>query len=433
MKPSALALVLATGCSSALDIPADRAILDWTSASAAGKDRSQLPQGFSAPDVHVCAADPTRAYLAELFVNGLDNPQVLWHWAPVVPGPNRSLPTLQQPEFSISGAVAQTDDSNDDVLADHPFGTDVDVDIAPDAPYAFMPFQPLRSSFLHAEVEVRAFPRAALGFAPQAGDRTLMRGNWVLDCGHPPYGAEMHPPTFMSFARALDPRTTIAALVVVPYRSSLLFAQDPGTAIALANTARFSLSSTRPFPTALVNAVEEAIFLGEQHIATHSLMVANRFDSLDFIVCAPLPKPPGAMLRASWRLTARSGISVSASEIGSAGCVRFVAAMSASYSPMPLSLQLAEWSWQAMSDSASSQLGATIDVRQAIISALQARGFNASNSAALQPQNSPLVDAYAALATEPGADQDLPTQVVGGADDQPFPMYGRVRVGWAGP
>ena len=53
-----------------------------------------------------------------------------------------------------------------------------------------------------------------------------------------------------------------------------------------------------------------------------------------------------------------------------------------------------------------------------------------SNSPALQPDHPPLVDAYAELQTRPGADQDAPTQVDSRADDQPFPLYGRVRVAW---
>ena len=429
---SAAFLVVALGCSPAgLQVPADRPLLSWTGTSAESRNRALLPAGFGAPDPHVCAADPTRAYLGELFANGIDKPQVLRHWAPVVPGPQASTPTLDQPEFSVAGTLAEVDDSGDDVLADHPFGTDVDADVAPDPAYAFLPFEHLRSSLLHTEIENRTFPRAALGFTPQAGDRAVMRGAWVLDCGHPPYGAELHPPTFMGYARAADARTTVAAAVVVPYRSSLIFSGDETLATALGNTARFSSGSA--FPLAMVQAIEDAVFLHLDRITTHSMMVANRFDTLDFLVCAPLPRPAGASLVASWRFTARTGVKVQATQLDGPGCVRLVATMDKTYAPKPLAFATADWTWQQLSDSASGQIGSNLDVRQAIIDALKARGLDASTAPAMQLDHPPRIDAYDTLQTRAGADQDAPTQLTFSADDQPFPLYGRVRVAWKTP
>lgn len=418
--------------SSSLSIPADRPLLLFSGSSATDRNSSLLPGGFTAPDERACAADPTRQYLGELFTNGIDNPEVLWHWAPIVPGPQKSQPTLNQPEFSIAGTLTEVDDSGDDVLADHPFGTDVDADVSPDPPYAFLPFEHLRSTMLHTEVENRIFPRAALGFTPQVGDRAVMRGAWVLDCGHPPYGAEMHPPTFMSYARAADPRTTISATVVVPYRSTLLFTGDPTLGTALTNTARYGAG--QPFPEAMIQAIETAVFTSAPRLTTHAMMIANRFDTLDFLVCAPLPKPPGATgVQASWRFTARTGVHLQTTQLDSAGCVRFVATMDQGYQPKSLDFASADWPWQQVSDSASGQINTTIDVRQEIIDALKAHGIDASQAPALQATNPPVIDAYAALQTLPGADQDAPTNVATSADQQPFPLYGRARVAWKGP
>ncbi len=420
-------LALAACSSGSITVPADRPLLSWTGTSAVDANRTRLPKNFTSPDEHACAADPTRVYLGELFINGIDNPQVSWHWAPIVSGPQAGSPTLSQPEFSLAGTLAVVDDSGDDVLADHPFGLDVNADVAPDPDFAFLPFEHLRSTLLHTELEMRTFPRDALGYSPQVGDRTLMRGVWVLDCGHPPYGAEMHPPTFVSYARKADDRTTIAATVVAPYRSSLLFNGDPALATALGNTARFSLG--KPFAQAMVDAIEEAILVSKDRITTHGMMIANRFDTLDFLVCAPLPRPAGAKLQASWRFTARNGVSLKTSKIESAGCVRFEATMNSSYQPKPLTFATEEWSWQQLSDSASGQIGASIDVRQEVIDALKSRGLDGSNAPALQLDHPPLIDAYAALQTLAGADQDSPAQIQT-SDDQPFPLYGRVRVSW---
>src|SRR3989442_2369972 len=228
-------------------IPADRPILLWYGSGAQDQNRRNLPPGFGDPDEPSCAADITRIYLGELFLQG--NIQVDWHWAPVVRGPNAARPTLDQPEFSLAGTLVDASDSTDDVLADHPFGLDVVADVTPDAAFAFLPFngQVFSQRALHPEIETRTFPRTQLGWVPQASDRTLMHGAWVLDCGHPPYGAEMHPPTFLSYARQADERTTIATAVVAPYRSSLLFNADLALATDFANTARFSDSASLPF------------------------------------------------------------------------------------------------------------------------------------------------------------------------------------------
>src|SRR5258708_35784939 len=98
MRP-AVVLAFTIGCSSsAISVPADRALLSWTGSSAADRNRAQLPNGFTAPDEHACAADTTRVYLAELFVNGIDNAPGNWHCAPIVGRPKATRPTLGQPE-----------------------------------------------------------------------------------------------------------------------------------------------------------------------------------------------------------------------------------------------------------------------------------------------------------------------------------------------
>src|SRR5437016_13065075 len=68
-------------------IPADRSILAWYGPGAEDRNRSLLPRGFNGPDVHSCAADPTRAYLAELFVAGRGR----------APGPGREAPHVPAP------------------------------------------------------------------------------------------------------------------------------------------------------------------------------------------------------------------------------------------------------------------------------------------------------------------------------------------------
>jgi hypothetical protein len=65
-----------------------------------------------------------------------------------------------------------------------------------------------------------------------------------------------------------------------------------------------------------------------------------------------------------------------------------------------------------------------------VLKALQSRGIDPSNPPpALQADHHPHIDAYAALQTRTGANQDAPIAITA-ADDQPYPFYGRVRVSW---
>src|SRR2546428_4929728 len=90
----ATVLVLALmGCSEQeFTIPTDRSILAWYGPGAEDRNHSLLPRGFNGPDVHSCAADPTRAYLAELFVAAGGGAPGPWDWAPPCVGPPRPEP-----------------------------------------------------------------------------------------------------------------------------------------------------------------------------------------------------------------------------------------------------------------------------------------------------------------------------------------------------
>lgn len=338
-----------------LSVPADRPILSFTGTTATERNEKLKPPGFTKPDQTRCAADPSRAYIGEIVKHGISDVQVDYHWAPVVPGPNPERPTLDQPEWSMAGILNSAADSDDDLLGDHPFGLDFVFNVRLDAPFTFSSFPDSGEHVIHCEIEQGTFPRAAFGFVPQKGDRVLLRGVWVLDCGHPPYSAELHPPTFLAFARQADATTTLNLTFVAPYRSSLLF--NPSVALA------------------------------------HALMIANRFEPIDYLVCAPLPRPPGAKLDASWRFAVRTGIEISVNADDESGCVRVRASMTGSYTPMPLPYKSADWSWEQLSASASEQFGSPIDVREEIGKVVEGLGLDPDTITALQADHPPLVDA----------------------------------------
>ena len=99
--------------------------------------------------------------------------------------------------------------------------------------------------------------------------------------------------------------------------------------------------------------------------------------------------------------------------------------MTSAYRPfLPVHQEVA-WTWAEISRQASDGAGMPIDVRQKIIDAL-----GGSNYPALALDNPPLIEKYAPLAPRPDAALDTPTAISAGADDQPYPFYGRARVSW---
>lgn len=410
----------------------DRPILLWSDDGPATANAAHLPADFQKPDQTVCAKDPARQYIGELFSHGLNDIQVDWHWAPVIGGPVPGRPTLNQPEFFLAGEVTGYGESDDDVLADHAFGLDANANVKLDTAFAYLGHADKAeggAGNIHTELEQRIFPRKELQFIPKSGDRTLMKGVWVLDCGHPPYGTEMHPPSFVSYGRAVSATETQAAVLFAPYRSSLLFHGDLALATKLDDEARFSDVGTGSFPHALIAAVTKALASKAEYVTAHALMVANRFDVLRFSVCAPLPRPSGAKLDASWRLTARTGVTLAVQADDAQGCVHVTATMTAAYVPAPLVYADQAWSWEQLSKSASGQLGASVDVRKEVQKIATKLGMD-PNAPALQADHPPHIDAYPALPLPAGADQDSPTAIASAVDSQAFPFYGRLRAAW---
>jgi hypothetical protein len=412
-------------------MPADRSILNFTGDTATAANQAALPADWSGIDRTRCAQDTTRRFIAELANHGITNPQVLFHWAPIVPGPNLSHPMEGMFDFYAAGKVDSPAESGDDVRADHPFGFDFTWDLAPDPKYAYMVTDDGGNGEhgLHSEIEMPAFPRQLFGYDPKAGDRCLETGAWVLDCGHPPYGAELHPPTFLAFARATSAQTTDSLAFVSPYRIAQLYASTPDKVTDFGDTSR--LVAAKPFPTFFILQVLKALQGSVDQIEGDMMMDALRFKRIEWDVCAPLPRPAGASLDATWRFTERTGVAIQAFADDKNGCVHLIATMDDHYKPATLTPTVVKWPWDELSASASDQYGQSIDVRQKLIDIAVSQGYsNAASNPALAADNPPRIDHYDALKPRAGADKSAPTAIITGADDQPFPFYGHVRATW---
>src|SRR5207244_6046874 len=58
------------------------------------------------------------------------------------------------------------------------------------------------------------------GFAePQVGDRALVMGRWIIDCGHGDYGTELHPMSFLAWSHPTG-STNVVHAYMNPYRDA---------------------------------------------------------------------------------------------------------------------------------------------------------------------------------------------------------------------
>lgn len=395
------------------------------------ENAAALPPGFTMPRETVCAADVTRGFISEIVDHGFDGAQVSYEWAPVAAGPAAMIPTIGQPEFIASGTVTGLERSGLDFRPSHPFGFDTTWDFRVDAAFRDLvhnrPGDSNDGDGIHAEIESGLFPDTLFGLTPMPGDRVAMKGAWILDCGHPPYEAEIHPPTFAAFARIVGD-DTVALAFANPYRSSQLYGAVDEV-VRFSEDTRFSSADSGPFTRALTLEVIQAA-LGEiRQFALHILVEATRFDPLTWFVCAPPRPSPAARLSFSYRYVARSGVTISAATRDDSGCLEFHAEMATGYKPATPIRKDRPWTWMEINSEASSQAGTAVDVRQLIVDALDGQGLP-SDVPALQADTPTLVDQYAALAPRAGVSDDNPVAIVRSADDQPFPFYGRVRIGW---
>lgn len=406
-------------------------LLSFDALSAAGANASHLPPGFTTPQQTACSPDVTRGFLAELNDHGVDNSQVPSEWAPIVPGPDPAAPTVGQPEFMLAGTLRAFVRSMLDFRPAHPFGLDTTWDAKVDDPFRGLVFNRPGGDppdVIHCEIESGLYPETALGFTPAVGDRVLLKGAWIFDCGHPAYEAELHPPTFLAFAR-LDGAATVSLAFVSPYRVTQLYG-PPELATAFDVSTRYKDPAVAPFPESLKNQVLLAALKAIDYFELRTLLEATRFEPLTWFVCASEPKPsPTATLSYSYRFVARSGVTVSAALRGSSGCLELHAEMSPAYKPAQPLRADQPWPWAQLNAEAATQIGSPIDVRQLILDALAQKGFT-GDVPALHADVAPILETFAPLAARSRADRDQPSAIIDGADDQPFPFYGRVRVFW---
>jgi hypothetical protein len=143
----------------------------------------------------------------------LANDPPRYEWTPVLNPSNET----EDRENGLSGTALLPHDSTADFWFSHPFGYDWNVDVAVDAEYSSLMSPILKddperdeaiqraknlgisvSNVLHVEMDSEFIPEQ---YRAQEGDRVVIYGRWIVDCGHDDFGAEIHPPLIFVAAR----------------------------------------------------------------------------------------------------------------------------------------------------------------------------------------------------------------------------------------
>jgi hypothetical protein len=142
-------------------------------------------------------------------------------WVPITGSHTQAVPML--------GWVTESRPAGDDDGATHEFWQNLNGHVWSDWDMFVHPVDPYRNLLAgneFMEVEVEYYPAqhffVANAGVPAPGDLYFAAGRWIIDCGHPDYASEIHPPFLSARIRtvggASDPRTEAAIWVDGYYR-----------------------------------------------------------------------------------------------------------------------------------------------------------------------------------------------------------------------
>ena len=314
----------------------------------------------TAPQVDLLSAcgSTTATYLAEL-VNGSPlDAQVLREWGDCVAGGK---------DVMVSGRVAATHLGPTDLPMDHPFADDLSMDVVLDPPCeAFAQTLgtvsvavgeggeaggeeeeeagPADQTTMHVEISSGFIPHlpstatpppnetvrqaadanlAAASFqpgftGPQPGDRVIVMGRWIIDCGHPNFAAELHTMSFLAWTHTETNGTTTARFFYNPYRDTELYASmTPAQLGAVDDTTRYA--SAQPFPHYFIQEILGLDSGTTDRLRSLELIEATHVSPVDWEIS--LPEGSGSNLTLHYDVVARPGTAVSFTQDASRGCV----------------------------------------------------------------------------------------------------------------
>jgi hypothetical protein len=371
----------------------------------------------------------------------------------------------------LSGTAVSPEISEGDMPFTHPFGFDWEFYVAPDQPYLSLlaPSNAGRpgddgefiNAVRHARDDLRlSVPKGVLGveidqglvpeeYRAQDGDRVVVFGRWIVDCGHSDFHSEIHPPLLLVTARPVArgtdpdnprptrglPDSTMAKIVGRPYLVSQEFG-DGALRQHLINEAVKVFCPGFPF----------AALAGDcsLKVEAHPRFMPKPFSGLhliNFTVRPPSQRHrPTDRLIVSFHFTVRHGVVVQVINAGSDAVGVVIAMNDLSFTAPPLPPRQ---DWNISIDELT-QLNpeAGSIYNDVILGAAAAAVTGLTNPAAPALLSTGiLTDLYdAPQARSPhdsenvvlGLAADALAQNMGVSEDnnQPFPIYGWVNVGW---
>jgi hypothetical protein len=430
MRRVVFPILVAMACgTSGTELPA-RAPVGWALGSA-------LAANGGAPQVDLAQAcgSTSATFLTELLDTSPIAAKVQFEWGDCVDGGKQVM---------IAGRVATTHLGPTDLPTSHPYGDDLSMNIELDPAFygfaqklgtgkgeetstqihveiasGFIPHVPRPTSTAHTFREQadenldRAFFQP--GFAePSVGDRVLVMGRWIIDCGHDDFSAELHAISFLAFAH-VEGTTTTVRFYYNPYRDTGLYGAKGAPLGSVGDPQR--LGEGQPFPKSLVAQV---VGLGDgsvDRLRALEYLDATRVSPAEWEVCPPAPS---TALDLRYDVVTRSGVSVELAPDPARGCVAIRASIDGA-APVDAKLKTCALPWAYLNEIVVGQVGQPLDLQAEIQKFVSTP--DAKARAALDPEAA-CGEALAGPAVDPAPG--------GGSirvdDGQPFPFYGVVTV-----
>jgi hypothetical protein len=379
-----------------------------------------------------------------------------WEWTPVLDPSNEYDEQL----VGLSGWALGPKLSDQDLPFLHPFGFDFEFMIAPDPPYQGLIaplIAPHDQTYLSAVDEAQTLGIDTGGgllglevdqglvpgeYRPQNGDRVAVWGRWIVDDGHDDFRTEIHPPLLIAAARPFAdthclggaPTTTHLTLVTRPYLVSQKFGEG-------------GLSKHLFMELLKVMGQDQDSWWhpgipGSTQIEVHPGILPVPFSgihAMTFVVRPPsLRSSPDDKLRVSFHFTVRQGCAIQLFAAGQDAVAGIVLLNDTGYIPAHIPPKH-DWTinfgdlWNLNRGVASAwatmltQLGLQPSPTPGLAQAFLARGILTDRydpPVAASPVDSENVVTNASI------DALRPGMGISQDDNQPFPIYGWLNLGW---
>jgi hypothetical protein len=340
--------------------------------------------------------------------------------------------------------------SDRDVWFTHPFGFDWEFFVVPDQQY-LTTLAPSNSSMTgeygdaitHATNDLGINASAGVlgvetdqdlvppAYRVEDGDRVAVFGRWTVDCGHPDFHTEIHPPLLIATARAqnltepdgstgpLD--ATYCSLVARPF----LVSQEFGDGALRSHLLKEIGKAEIPVP-----------FVGSLQVEAHPRLMPKPFDGVFLIPLTVRPptarNSPSDRLVVTYHFTVRTGVVVQVMQGDEDSLGLLISMNSVPYSPPPVPTKN-DWTISlAEIKAANNQAGEVIDaigiinlLLNPIADVVLSRGVLTDRYDTPDPNDPHNEDSTREYVDQVSGNSNLSID-----DQQVFPLRGWIRVEW---